>query len=167
MNSLVIAAMTVITLYVLAMIIARWKYDGHGSFWDAVPESISSTVYLLPRKGQWLFTVVMWIIGFCLVIPLMEKVPDSTRFLAFLMVAGVLGVGTAPLVARERNTFHYVCAAVSGVTSQLLVALNQPCLLLVWSLYVGYTLLAKDDSKNFFWVQVLCMLTVFAYCLTP
>ena len=156
MNSLVFVAMTVIALYVGAMIFTGKK----------IPESISSTVYLLPRKGQWLFTAVLWIVGFCLVIHLMGKVSDGTRFLVFLMVAGVLGVGAAPLVARERNTFHYVCAAVSGVTSQLLVALNQPMLLLTWALYVGYTLFEEDVSKNFFWVQVLCMLNVFALCFT-
>lgn len=156
MNSLFFVAMTVIALYVGAMIWTGKK----------IPESISSTVYLLPRKGQFLFTVVLWIVGFCLVIPLMEKVSDSTRFLVFLMVAGVIGVGAAPLVAKERNTFHYVCAAVSGVTSQLLVALNQPLLLSTWSLYVGYTLFEEDVSKNFFWVQVLCTLTVFALCFT-
>ncbi len=164
MNSLAVIALTVIALYVGAMIITRWRTIGHGSFWDAVPESISSTVYLLPRNGQWLFTVVMWIVGFCLVIPIMEKVCDSTRFIAFFMVAGIIGVGTSPLLAKEKNTFHYVCAAVSGVSSQVLVALNQPYLLLTWTLYVGYTLLAKDVSKNLFWVEVLCMLNVFALC---
>lgn len=165
MNSLAVIALTVIALYVGAMILSRWRTIGHGSFWDAVPESISSTVYLLPRNGQWLFTVVMWIVGFCLVIPIMEKVCDSTRFIAFFMVAGIIGVGTSPLLAKEKNTFHYVCAAVSGVSSQVLVALNQPYLLLTWTLYVGYTLLAKDVSKNLFWVEVLCMLNVFALCL--
>lgn len=164
MNSLAVIALTVIALYVGAMIITRWRTIGHGSFWDAVPESISSTVYLLPRNGQWLFTVVMCIVGFCLVIPIMEKVCDSTRFIAFFMVAGIIGVGTSPLLAKEKNTFHYVCAAVSGVSSQVLVALNQPYLLLTWTLYVGYTLLAKDVSKNLFWVEVLCMLNVFALC---
>lgn len=164
MNSLAVIALTVIALYVGAMIITRWRTIGHGSFWDAVPESISSTVYLLPRNGQWLFTVVMWIVDFCLVIPIMEKVCDSTRFIAFFMVAGIIGVGTSPLLAKEKNTFHYVCAAVSGVSSQVLVALNQPYLLLTWTLYVGYTLLAKDVSKNLFWVEVLCMLNVFALC---
>ncbi len=77
----------------------------------------------------------------------------------------IIGVGASPLVLKEKNTFHYVCAAVSGVASQVLVALYQPYLLLTWTLYVGYTLLAKDVSKNLFWVEVLCMLNIFALCL--
>ena len=157
MNSLVVTAITVIALYTGAMI-----YSGRG-----IPESISQTVFLLPRKGQWVFTIVMWVVGFLLMPVLMEKVYEQTQFIAFLMIAGICFVGASPLVLKEKNTVHYVCAAVAGIASQLLVALNQPLLLLIWFLYIGYTLLAKDGSKNLFWVEVSCMLTVFAYCLTP
>lgn len=156
MNSLVVIAITIIALYLGAMIYAGRQ----------IPESISQTVYVLPRMGQWLFTVVMWAVAFLLLPQLMQISSDNTCFLAFLMIGGILGVGASPLVLKEKNTFHYVCAAVSGITSQLLVALNQPLLLLTWFWYVGYTLLAKDGSKNMFWVQFSCMLTVFAYCLT-
>lgn len=156
MNSLVVIAITVIVLYVGAMI-----YTGR-----QIPESISQTVFVLPRKGQWLFTVVMWVVGFLLMPVLMEKVSEQTQFIAFLMVSGILFVGASPLVLKEKNTIHYVFAAVAGIASQLLVALNQPLLLLLWFLYIGYTLLAKDGSKNLFWVEVSCMLTVFAFCLT-
>ena len=156
MNSLVVIAITVIALYVGAMI-----YTGR-----QIPESISQTVFVLPRKGQWLFTVVMWVVGFLLMPVLMEKVSEQTQFIAFLMVSGILFVGASPLVLKEKNTIHYVFAAVAGIASQLLVALNQPLLLLLWFLYIGYTLLAKDGSKNLFWVEVSCLLTVFAFCLT-
>lgn len=156
MNSIVAIAITVIALYVGAMI-----YTGR-----QIPESISQTVFVLPRKGQWLFTVVMWVVGFLLMPVLMEKVSEQTQFIAFLMVSGICFVGASPLVLKEKNTIHYVFAAVAGIASQLLVALNQPLLLLLWFLYIGYTLLAKDGSKNLFWVEVSCMLTVFAFCLT-
>ena len=156
MNSLIIAAMTVIALYVGAMI-----YTG-----KQIPESISQTVFLLPRKGQWVFSVVMVMVGFLLMPVLFEKVSESTQFIAFFMSAGIIGVGVAPLGLKEKNTIHYVFAAVSGIASQLLVALNQPLLLLTWFLYIGYTLMAKDVSKNLFWVEVLCMLNIFALCLT-
>jgi hypothetical protein len=108
----------------------------------------------------------MWVVGFLLMPVLMEKVSEQTQFIAFLMVSVILFVGASPLVLKEKNTIHYVFAAVAGIASQLLVALNQPLLLLLWFLYIGYTLLAKDGSKNLFWVEVSCMLTVFAFCLT-
>lgn len=156
MNSLVIIALIVMVSYTVAMSMVT----------KGIPESISSTVYLLGRKFAWVFTIVMWSVVFLIVPKLMEISSDGTRFLAFFSVAGILGIGASPLVAREKNTFHYVCAAVSGIASQLLVALNHPLLLLLWFPYIGYTLLAKDGGRNFFWVEVSCMLTVFAYCLT-
>ena len=155
MNSLVIASIITIALYVGTMV-----YTGR-----RIPESISQTVFLLPRKGQWVFTLVMWLVGFLLIPVLMEKVSEQTQFIAFFMIAGILFVGAAPLVLKEKNTVHYVFAAVSGIASQLLVALNQPLLLLTWFLYIGYTLMAEDVSRNLFWVEVLCMLNIFAYCL--
>lgn len=155
MIGLVLSAMIVIALYVGAMAYVSKQ----------IPESISQTVFLLPRKGQWAFTIVMWLVGFLLLPVLLEKVSEQTQFLAFLMVAGIGFVGAAPLVAKEKNTIHYVFAVIAGITSQLLVALNQPLLLLTWFLYIGYNLVAKDVSRNLFWVEVLCMLNIFALCL--
>ena len=156
MNTLVVISMIAITAYVVVMVIKEKE----------IPESISSTVFRLEKRWVWVFTAVMWIVGFLLMPALMEKVSESTQFIAFFMVAGILFVGASPLVAKEKNTIHYVCAAVSGIASQVLVALNQPLFLLMWFLYIGYTLLAKDGSRNFFWVEVSCMLIVFVYCLT-
>lgn len=155
MTIAIIISIIIIATYIGAVIVKEKE----------IPESISSIVFHLPKKWEWAFTIVLWLVGFSIVPMLMEKSADNTRVLAFFMVAGILGVGSSPLVAKERNTFHKVCAVVAGVTSQCLVALNQPLLLLTWSLYVGYTLVAKDVSKNFFWVEVSCMLPVFAYCL--
>ncbi len=156
MSSLVIIAIAVISLYLGAMIYADRQ----------IPESISQTVYVLPRKGQWLFTIVIWVMCFLLTPVLMQVSSDSTRFLVFLMAVGLLGVGAMPLVAKEKNTAHYVCAAIAGIASQALVALNQPLCMFLWSMYVGYTLFAKDGSRNMFWVQISCMLSVFTYCIT-
>jgi hypothetical protein len=155
MNSLVFIAMAIIVLYVGAMICAGKK----------IPESISQTVYVMPRTGQWVFTVVMMAVAFLLVPVLMEISAEYTQVLAFFMTGGLLGLGAAPLVVKEKNTFHYVCAAVCGIASQVLVGLNQPLCLLVWFLYIGYTLFAKDVSRNYFWAEVACMLSIFIYCL--
>lgn len=155
MQTMVLIALAVIVLYTGAMI--YWSRE--------IPASISSTVFLLPRKSQWVFTIVMWLVGFSLMPVLMEKVSESTQFLAFFMIAGILFVGAAPLVLKEKNTVHYVFAAIAGIASQLLVALNQPLLLLTWFLYIGYTIIAKDASRNLFWTEVMCMLNIFAYCL--
>lgn len=156
MNSLVIVAIIIIVLYTGAMIYAGKK----------IPESISQTVYVMPRTGQLIFAIVMMAVGFLLMPVLMEVSSEWTQVFAFLMCFGILGVGAAPLVVKGKNTFHYVCAAMCGISSQVLVALNQPLCLLLWFLYVCYTMFAKDVSRNFFWAEITCMLIVFIYCLT-
>ena len=156
MNSLVIIAVIIIVLYIGAMIYAGRQ----------IPESISQTVYVMPRTGQLIFAIVMMAVGFLLMPVLMEVSSEWTQVFAFLMCFGILGVGAAPLVVKEKNTFHYVCAAMCGISSQVLVALNQPLCLLLWFLYIGYTLFAKDVSRNFFLAEIACMLIVFIYCLT-
>lgn len=156
MSSLVIIAIVVITAYTSAMIYAGKQ----------IPESISQTVYVMPKAGQCVFTIVMMSVGFLLVPVLMEISAECTQFLAFLMTGGILGVGAAPLVAKEKNRFHYICAYVSGICSQLLVALNEPFCLLSWLLYVGYIVVSEDSSRNVFWAEVTCMLSIFIYCFT-
>lgn len=152
---MVFIAFAIVAIYIGAMIYTARE----------IPESISQTVFLLPRKGQWLFTAVMVATGFLLLPSLLDKTAETTQFVAFITVAGVLFVGASPLVSSEKNVFHYVCAAMSGIASQLLVLLNHPELLSIWFPYVGYTLLAKDSSRNFFWVEVCCIITIFSYVL--
>lgn len=155
MQTMVLIALAVIVLYTGAMIYRSRE----------IPASISATVFQLSERGRWVFTAVMFLAVFLLMPPLMEKVADASRPVVFFMIAGIGFVGAAPLVAKDRNTVHYVSAVIAGIASQLLVALNQPLLLLTWFLYFGYTIIAKDASRNLFWTEVLCMLNVFAYCL--
>lgn len=154
--TLVIIALVIIALYTGVMIYKARE----------IPESISATVFYLSPMNKWVFTIVMWVVAFCLMPVLLDVSKDSTRFLAFFAMAGILGVGASPLVLKERNGFHYVCAVLSGVSSQLLVALNKPTCLFVYLLYAAYIVFAKDETRNFFFLEVSCMLTVFAYCLT-
>jgi len=68
MNSLVIVAIIIIVLYTGAMIYAGKK----------IPESISQTVYVMPRTGQLIFAIVMMAVGFLLMPVLMEVSSEWT-----------------------------------------------------------------------------------------
>jgi len=154
MTMLVVIALVVIALYVGAMIYHTKE----------IPNSISSTVFTLPTTGKWIFSAVMFAVAALLAPVLLELATPMTEFLAFLTIVGIGAVGATPLLANEKNTMHNVAAIVAGLASQMLVYFNHPHLLLLWFLYVGYTLAAKDGRKNLFWVEVACMLTIFAYC---
>lgn len=138
-----------------------------------MPESISQIVFLLRDRNKWMFAVVMVGIGLLLMPFLLEKASEETEFLAFLSMSGVVGVGVNPLISGRdgktvahggENTLHYVCAALSGICSQLLVALNRPWWLSLWALYVVYTILERKADKNMFVAEVICILTTLFFC---
>lgn len=138
-----------------------------------MPESISQIVFLLRDRNKWMFAVVMVGIGLLLMPFLLEKASEETEFLAFLSMAGVVGVGVNPLIGGRdgetaahggENTLHYVCAALSGICSQLLVALNAPWWLSLWALYIVWTLIERTSSKNMFLVELICIVTTLCFC---
>lgn len=136
-----------------------------------MPDSISQIVFLLKDRNKWIFAAVMVGVGLLLMPFLLERASEGTKFLAFLSIAGVIGVGVNPLIgshdgetAMHSDTTHYVCAALCGVCSQLLVALNSPWWLSLWTLYVAYTLFERKADKNVFMAEVICILTTLFFC---
>lgn len=136
-----------------------------------MPNSISQMVFLLKDRNKWIFAAVMVGIGLLLMPFLLERASENTKFLAFLSMAGVIGVGVNPLLSKDEgktamhgDALHYVCAALCGVCSQLLVALNRPWWLSLWALYVVYTLLERKADKNMFVAEVICILTTLFFC---
>lgn len=136
-----------------------------------MPDSISQIVFLLKDRNKWIFAAVMVGVGLLLMPFLLERASEGTKFLAFLSIAGVIGVGVNPLIgshdgetAMHSDTPHYVCAALCGVCSQLLVALNSPWWLTLWTLYVAYTLFERKADKNVFMAEVICILTTLLFC---
>lgn len=136
-----------------------------------MPDSISQIVFLLKDRNKWIFAAVMVGVGLLLMPFLLERASEGTKFLSFLSIAGVIGVGVNPLIgshdgetAMHSDTLHYVCAALCGVCSQLLVALNSPWWLTLWTLYVAYTLFERKADKNVFMAEVICILTTLLFC---
>lgn len=79
--------------------------------------------------------------------------PDS-QFAVFLSLMGLAFVAFTP---RSRDDFdgkvHSVGAAVSGIGTQLLVAMNLPCLLVMWVLYPLALLLHR--RSQLFWAEMI------------
>ena len=130
-----------------------------------IPQSISSTVYTLDEKNKWLFSFVMFCVAFMIVPQLMEISVDHSRKYVWLMIVGLLGVGADPLRDGSKNIVHYVSAALCGFASQVVILLNQPQLLLLWALYVPYTLIYECSGKNMFFAEMIMMLSIAIFCL--
>lgn len=145
-----------------------------------VPSSLSASVFDLPKGQRWIWTVVLYAVCFCVLVPFgsggvsfLDKVSENTQFLAFIAIAALAFVGAAPLVADKTDLaykVHCVAAVVCAVCSQLVLVFNQPWLLDCWFPWVGYLVYMAIDKKHWttkvFWAEMVCFGSTFAFCLT-
>lgn len=125
-----------------------------------IPESISASIYALDENNKWLFRLIMWAVGFMIAPHLFSIVLPHTQFLVWIMIVGLLGIGCDPLDKGDKNIVHYVSAAICGVSSQALVLFNSPIFLLLWGLYVPYTLIWEYCGKNMFFAEIIMIVTI-------
>ena len=128
-----------------------------------VPESISSTAYIVERKV--VYTIVLAVTGGLLLPTLIEKARVGTEWLAFLSIAGLLAVAFTPDYKTRDEVQHNIGGFLCGILSQVYVALNDARLLLAWTPFLIYWVLFRDRNYTF-WAEVTCMASVYAYCLT-
>lgn len=150
--TLIVLSLLVAALYVGAAIIVKRE----------IPESISSMVYVLPEGGwRWLWTIWIWVMGFLLVVPLMDTMPDNWRWLGFLTIASLMFCGAMPLFIKEQNLWHNILGVSSGILSQFCVLILEPKMLCLWILMLSALWL---KSKAVFIAEILCFITLFS-CL--
>ena len=144
-------ALSIISLY-LAYIFIRYRQ---------IPVSISDTFYL---GANWLFTAVMWIIGFTTAASLINITSETYQFLPFLIGAGLLFVGAAPHFKEDlEGKVHTGGAIVFGIASQVWASIYfTPWLLLTW---LTVPIWFKTKQRTF-WAEILCIINIIiAYLL--
>ena len=164
----IILAIIILLGYTIALC---WKGGG-------VPSSLSASVFDLPKSKRWIWTVMLYVVCFCVLVPFgwhgvsfLDKVSENTQFLAFIAIAALAFVGAAPLVADKTELaykVHCVAAVVCAVCSQLVLVFNQPWLLLCWVPWVVvFVWITKDHPWRtlVFWAEMVCFYGTFAYCL--
>ena len=137
-----------------------------------VPYSISETFYKLDHK-LW-FGATMWLTAGLLMPAILEVTPESYQFTAFLACVGMIMTGIAPNFREGiERPIHIVGAILCLVFSQVWVGLTCPWFLLVWIVYVIYTVVmmarhvsdrALSDflrTKPMFWVEVTALATTY------
>ena len=144
-----------------------------------VPSSLSASVFDLPKSQRWIWTVMLYAVCFCVLVPFgsggvsfLDKVSENTQFLAFIAIAALAFVGAAPLVMDKTDIaykVHCVAALVCAVCSQLVLVFNQPCLLLCWVPFVAYEVwrltMKQPWATQTFWAEMVCFGSTFAFCL--
>lgn len=125
-----------------------------------IPESISASVYAFDTTNKWLFSFVMWAVGFMIAPYLFTIASEGTKFLVWWMIVGLFGIGADPLKEGSKNIVHYVSAAICGFSSQALILFNLPQILFLWALYVPYTLAYEYSGKNMFMAEMIMIIGI-------
>ena len=157
----VLIAILILLIYIIVLI----KIGGQ------VPPSLSDSVFNIPTKHRWIWTVVIIAVCFLAVPTYIEKTSESTQFLAFFAIAGLSFVGAAPLVkfSDDKMQFrvHEIGAIICAICSQLVLIFNCPILLLCWIPFIiaAITTGWKDWRTRIFWSEAVCFTSTFLYCL--
>ena len=153
-----IIALTLLTAYIVTLCAVNLE----------IPKSLSATVFYLPPGGRWLWTAVIFLSGFMLMVPLTDACSESTKILAIFAIVALMLTGAAPLVKDDSDTgykIHMGAAVACGVLSQAVVAINQPWLLLGWLPWVAaFVWITKDGRWRTaaFFAEITCILLSFA-----
>ena len=146
-----------------------------------VPSSLSASVFDLPQSKRWIWTVVLYAVCFCVLVPFgsggvsfLDKVSENTQFLVFIAIAALAFVGAAPLVADKTELAYKVhcgAAVVCAVCSQLVLVFNQPLFLACWIPWVfcfvdlWHSKQLSTWTTKVFWAEQVCFVSTFAFCL--
>lgn len=156
-----------ITVYTIAVCI---KCNG-------IPYSISETFYKLEHK--WWFLVTMWLTAGLLMPAILESTPGCYQFTAFLACIGMMFVGVAPNFREGLDSPVHITGAILCILfSQVWVLLTCPWMMLVWAVYLAYTVLAMKKywkgnfisafllTKPMFYVEVIALFSTYVTLLT-
>lgn len=166
MTVLIILSALCIAAYTAAVCI---KFGG-------VPASISDTFYKLEHK-VW-FGATMWLTAGLLMPAILEVTPDSCQFTAFLACLGMLLIGIAPNFKEGIDRPVHITGAILCILfSQMWVWFMCPWMLLVWVVYLSYTVYAMHRcwkghllnaflaTKPMFWVEIAALLATYVTIL--
>lgn len=152
-------AITIMVMYIIVLCIANRQ----------IPASLSEAVYNLPSLGSWLWVLVILAVAFLTMPTLIELASENTKFLGFLSCVALAFVAVCPLDPKQRtHKAHMIASYAAAILSQLLVAFNNPWLLLMWIPWVAAFIWITKDEKwrtAAFWATITCFVTTFTFYL--
>lgn len=158
----ILIAIAILLIYTIVLCIANKQ----------IPSSLSATVFYLPPKGAWIWTLVIAAVVFLIAPTYISIMGESWQWLAFLSCAGLLFVAGAPLVKDKSDMaykVHMAGAILCAVSSQVSVAVVEPKLLLLWVFWVfTWAWITKDNGgwrTKTFWAEMVCFTTTFVMVL--
>lgn len=137
-----------------------------------IPDSLSKSVFMLPPKSSWIWTLVIGATAALIMPSLIERASENTQFLAFFACAGTAFVAVTPLIKGTSDMsykVHMTGAYVAAVCSQLLLAANCWWLLIGWMPWVfafsSYHNRGRKWHAAKFWAEMTCFVLVFIFLM--
>lgn len=122
-----------------------------------LPDSVSSFSYYVGDVRFSLWTTTMAVV---LLFSSLLALPPKQGYIAGLMSVGLLMVAASPCYRTENKILHYVGGYLFGLTSQVVVALVMPWLLILWVLF-PLVFIRKDWKENAtFIAEGICYFTL-------
>jgi len=123
--------------------------------------SLSETAYITHEPRQ--FTMVMCMAAYLIAPAFVAKTSGWLGLVCMGLFAGLMMVGLSPYYRRHERTLHYVGAFLAALSSQFVIAVKEPVLLLAWLGYVAY--LIANARRSVFFEEAVCFFTIIVYCL--
>ena len=161
MNITIIIAITILVIYTVTLCVVNKR----------IPNSLSQSVFMLSPSASWLWTLVMGFVAVAVMPKMLEVSGDNWKFLAFLSCIGLIFVALCPLSPRKDGIeyeVHMTGAWMCAVSSQILMAVCNSWLMLMWVPWVIAFILITKDSKwrtKVFWAEWTCFPITFTFCL--
>lgn len=127
---------------------------------EKIPKSISDTHYMWKEIGYpYMFTAVMWVLAFLVLMYWVDVTPDKLKPLPFLSMSGLGFVGGA-CAFKETLTkgTHFTAAAIWAIFAILYFVLTQNYISILLGATTGIVGLILNRFKNFtFWAECACV----------
>ena len=127
-----------------------------------IPESASETYYLLGASG-WIFQLVMFITGVCLLPVWLSLSKAEYQCFVFLACSSLCFVSLAPAFRLEiQGKVHYSAAAICCVSVFAWQMLEGLCDVMLWFVCIGGMLTLTNRSKWCWWLECAAIGSLFA-----
>ena len=140
------SALFILASYTIAVVV-RW----------GIPKSLSRTFFSI--KNKWIFSAVIAASFGLAFSPIMDILPLMWQWLGFLTVAGGMFVAFAPNLEDDLEELVHMGGAITlGLSSQGIVIVLSPWLLLLWVVWIPF---ASGDCR-IFWAEMIGGAALFA-----
>lgn len=133
---------------------------------NGIPMHISQSYFIL--KHKYIFTLFMFLLMGLTIVPLINITPSNYQFLSFFTCASVGFIGASPnFIDDLEGKVHKYSAFIAILSSQILIAILNPLILISWVLLaIMYFYIKKRNKKNnvdkwLFWVELLSFINIY------